>query len=244
MPSSDDLPTPEPAKMPRRWPRPHGTSVSSARTPRSSRVLDAARGRAAPAARRRSSAARRRSSRRAAVDRAAEAVEHAAEQLLGRRCSEKGLPVGSTAFPGPIAAQLAERHQQRAAVAEADDLGGDRARGCGRTRRADLADSRAQAGGLDHEADQVRDAARGGRARSRAAAAPRRRGRAAPSVMADGASASRTISAGAGELRVDAGVDLGLVGVDDAAAAVDAALGTTSTRARPPASAMPAIGRR
>ena len=24
MPSSDDLPTPEPAKMPRRWPRPHG----------------------------------------------------------------------------------------------------------------------------------------------------------------------------------------------------------------------------
>src|SRR4051812_20956880 len=33
MPSSDDLPTPEPAKMPRRWPRPQGTSVSSARTP-------------------------------------------------------------------------------------------------------------------------------------------------------------------------------------------------------------------
>ena len=33
MPSSDDLPTPEPAKMPRRWPRPHGSSASSARTP-------------------------------------------------------------------------------------------------------------------------------------------------------------------------------------------------------------------
>src|SRR3954471_5665717 len=33
MPSSEDLPTPEPAKMPRRWPRPHGTSASSARTP-------------------------------------------------------------------------------------------------------------------------------------------------------------------------------------------------------------------
>ena len=31
-----DLPTPEPAMMPRRWPRPHGTSVSSARTPRPS----------------------------------------------------------------------------------------------------------------------------------------------------------------------------------------------------------------
>src|SRR3954470_4663424 len=33
MPSSEDLPTPEPAKMPRRWPRPQGTRASSARTP-------------------------------------------------------------------------------------------------------------------------------------------------------------------------------------------------------------------
>ena len=33
MPSREDLPTPEPAKMPRRWPRPHGTRASSARTP-------------------------------------------------------------------------------------------------------------------------------------------------------------------------------------------------------------------
>src|SRR4051812_23427766 len=33
MPMSDDLPTPEPAKMPRRWPWPHGTSESRARTP-------------------------------------------------------------------------------------------------------------------------------------------------------------------------------------------------------------------
>src|SRR4051812_36517505 len=37
MPSSDDLPTPEPAKMPRRWPRPQGTSASSARTPSDTR---------------------------------------------------------------------------------------------------------------------------------------------------------------------------------------------------------------
>ena len=37
MPSSDDLPTPEPAKMPRRWPRPQGTSASRARTPRDTR---------------------------------------------------------------------------------------------------------------------------------------------------------------------------------------------------------------
>src|SRR3954451_3761969 len=33
IPKSEDLPTPEPAKMPRRWPRPQGTSASSARTP-------------------------------------------------------------------------------------------------------------------------------------------------------------------------------------------------------------------
>ena len=37
IPSSDDLPTPEPAKMPRRCPRPHGTSESRARTPRPTR---------------------------------------------------------------------------------------------------------------------------------------------------------------------------------------------------------------
>src|ERR671928_123657 len=29
MPSREDLPTPEPAKMPSRWPRPHGTSASN-----------------------------------------------------------------------------------------------------------------------------------------------------------------------------------------------------------------------
>ena len=37
MPSSVDLPTPEPAKMPSRWPRPHGITASSARTPSASR---------------------------------------------------------------------------------------------------------------------------------------------------------------------------------------------------------------
>ena len=41
MPSSEDLPTPEPAKMPRRWPRPQGTSASSARTPSDDALVDA-----------------------------------------------------------------------------------------------------------------------------------------------------------------------------------------------------------
>ena len=36
MDMSEDLPTPEPAKIPRRWPRPQGTSPSRTRTPSSS----------------------------------------------------------------------------------------------------------------------------------------------------------------------------------------------------------------
>ena len=58
MPSSVDLPTPEPAKIPRRWPRPQGTSPSSARTPRPTRSLDARPAAARSAARRWSSARR------------------------------------------------------------------------------------------------------------------------------------------------------------------------------------------
>src|SRR3954470_2878839 len=55
MPSSDDLPTPEPAKMPRRWPRPQGTMPSRTRTPRPTRSRMRGRSRAsggAPAAER------------------------------------------------------------------------------------------------------------------------------------------------------------------------------------------------
>ena len=39
MPSNDDLPTPEPAKMPMRWPRPQGTNASRDRTPKDTRSL-------------------------------------------------------------------------------------------------------------------------------------------------------------------------------------------------------------
>src|SRR4051812_50065876 len=37
IPINEDLPTPEPAKMPSRCPRPHGTKASSARTPSDTR---------------------------------------------------------------------------------------------------------------------------------------------------------------------------------------------------------------
>ena len=134
MPSSEDLPTPEPAKMPRRWPRPQGTSASSARTPEADAVGD-------PRARQR---VRRRAGRSARHEHARrrvgmpssglpEAVDHAAEQRRRRRATRNGLPVGWTRRAGADPVQLAERHQQRAPAAEADDLGGDRRRGRGRS---------------------------------------------------------------------------------------------------------------
>ena len=51
--------------------------------------------------------------------------------------------------------ELAERHQQRAAVAKADDLGGDRRAVATRADLADLADLGLQAGRFDDQADQV-----------------------------------------------------------------------------------------
>ena len=162
MPSSDDLPTPEPAKMPRRWPRPHGTSESSARTPSVTRSV--MRGRSSG---------------------------EGGEPTIGRCASASiegppsiGLPRPSSTRPsssepmatrdlaagrrddvaGPDAVHLAERHQQRAARAEADDLGADRrpAAGGGVAAGADLADLAhlgLQAGRLDDQPDQVHDAA-------------------------------------------------------------------------------------
>ena len=99
-----DLPTPEPAKMPMRWPRPQGTSVSRARTPRvsgwSTRVRDSAcgarwpgrrrttRGRAA--GRRRSAGRGRRAPGRAAPRRPAPAAAaggaHRARRRGRREC--------------------------------------------------------------------------------------------------------------------------------------------------------------
>ena len=69
----------------------------------------------------------------ALVDRAAEAVEHAAQQLVADGDAD-GLAGGGDDVAGADAVQLAERHEQRAALAEADDLGRDRRRGRGRWR--------------------------------------------------------------------------------------------------------------
>ena len=118
MPSSDDLPTPEPAKMPRRWPRPQGTSASSARTPSDDALADA-RALERIRRRRRRPGARGRRAALAAVDRAAEAVEHAARAARRRRRRETGWPVAVTTCAGADA-----RAARRAASAA-----------CGRARK-------------------------------------------------------------------------------------------------------------
>ena len=55
--------------------------------------------------------------------------------------------------------RVAERHQQRAAGAEADDLGGHRRAAAAGLDRAHLADGGLEARGLDDQPDQVDDAA-------------------------------------------------------------------------------------
>ena len=108
-------------------------------------------------------------------------------------------------------------------VAEADDLGRDRLPVAAARDDAHLADRRAQAGRLDHEADQVRDEP----AADAQVRAHERLGRVVEHALRHADERERVADdlGGARELRGGGAVDLGVVGVDDAAAAVDAALG-------------------
>src|SRR3954468_6355449 len=93
-----------------------------------------------------------------AVHRAAEAVEDAAEQLVADVDAHRvaGRRDGAA---GGDAAHVAERHEQRLAAAEADDLGGHVGAPPAGGDHADLADLGLEAGRLDGQADEVRDAA-------------------------------------------------------------------------------------
>ena len=93
-----------------------------------------------------------------AVQRAAEAVQRAAEQRVGDVDLQR-LAGGDHARARADARGLAQRHQQRAAGAEADDLGGHGRAAAAGLDRAHLADLGLEAGGLDDQADQVDDAA-------------------------------------------------------------------------------------
>jgi len=88
------------------------------------------------------------------VDRAAEPIQRAAEQPIGHLDGERA-PARGHARPGPDAGRVAQRHQQRPARAEADDLGGHGGAAAPGLDRAHLADLGLQPGGLDDQADQV-----------------------------------------------------------------------------------------
>ena len=153
MPSREDLPTPEPAKIPRRWPRPQGNETVEAPARRARRARGSAaatagraaarswsgRARARAGARPRGCRGRRRPGRGAGSRR----------RTHGRGC--RGEHARARADP----VQLAERHQQRAAVAEAHDLRGHGGAVLLRADEAHLAHLRLQAGRLDDQPDQV-----------------------------------------------------------------------------------------
>ena len=89
-----------------------------------------------------------------AVDRPAEPVQRAAEQVVGDVDAQR-MAGGGHPRARADARRLAQRHQQRAAVAEADDLGRDLAAAAAGVDRADLADLRLQPGRLDDQPDEV-----------------------------------------------------------------------------------------
>ena len=113
--------------MPTRWPLPTVSRPSIARTPDAERLGDAA---AVQRARRRAGdfGAARVDDRAEAVERAAQAVEHAAEQPVGEPDLQR-LAERDDLVAGRDPAQLAERHQQDLGVAEADRFGQHRLRG-------------------------------------------------------------------------------------------------------------------
>jgi hypothetical protein len=106
-----------------------------------------------------------------AVDRVAEAVEHAAEQA-GPHVHAEGAAERLYAAAGVQALHFAERHEQHAALVEAHHLGehGAVARVTGHA--AERAESGVEPGGLEHETDHAHDTAVGGEGRAHACTWP------------------------------------------------------------------------
>ena len=181
--SSVDLPTPEPAKMPMRWPRPHGIErVERAHAERQLRRRSCAGSAgAAPAwstddvrdvvqrrARRRSGGRGRRARGRAA-----------------RADRDRRRAVGAVgAVAGADAAQLAERHAHEPVVAHRDDLGDRPGRGRSSTATAlpigSCRPSTSRLSPTTRATRPVHAAAAPRRARRRASVERRRRSRRAP----------------------------------------------------------------
>ena len=120
MPSSVLLPTPLPPNRPMRWPRPHVSSASIARTPVPIGATIGSRASGFSGARLQRVVGDR-LERAEAVERAAEAVDDASEQAVadghGRRAA-----AGDDHVARADAGGRPERHGQQEAVAEPDDL--------------------------------------------------------------------------------------------------------------------------
>ena len=190
--------------MPRRWPRPQGTSVSRARTPSGSGRSTAGAQQGLRGGRRRRVTVSRPARQRAAVDRAAEPVEDPAAQRRRRPGCVSGPPVRPHRAPVRRPGSVAERQA------------GERARRRARRPRADLAASGRRSTTASPTAAsrpatsrwQADDAGRPGRRGAggrppgrRPASAARRSGR---DVTGRPSRPRRTRSSGGAELGVDA----------------------------------------
>ena len=229
IPSSEDLPTPEPAKIPRRCPRPQGTRPSSARTPEADALADA---------RPRERAGRRERSSSAPAPRGVGRPSSGMPRPSTIRPSRpsptamrNGAPVASTRVPGPMPCSspsgISSVRPSRKPTTSAGH-GGAVAVGAD---EADLADLGLQAGGLDDQADQVADeaVAAGEIGLARSPRGPRQqRARAGASLTwrarRPASSAQRDL-AGALQLRLHARVDLALGGAHDRASRPHALVG-------------------
>ena len=211
--------------MPSRWPRAAGHErVERAHAERDALVDARARraGRAATPGRR-ASRDRRVADRAEPVDRAARARRACGpSSVVGDLDAERAAArrdARARADPG----RVAERHQQRPAGAEADDLGGDRGAPAPGLDRADLADLGLETGRLDDQADQVAHAA----VAAVQVGVAQRVDRGLHRGGEHQAAAERGLDdlAGALELGVHARVDVAVRRAHDRAAARDAALG-------------------
>ena len=173
MPSSDDLPTPEPAKMPRRWPRPHGHERVERAHAERQRSLDPRALQRVGRRGDRSSAARRASSGAGmpSIGRPSPSITRPSSSSPTRHAERR--PVAMTACPGRCPcispSGISSVRPSRKPTTSAGT-------GCAAAAAVDvahLADLGLQPGRLDHQPDQVGHAAG---ARAQVAAAQQRGG--------------------------------------------------------------------
>src|ERR1700733_10526617 len=227
MPSSEDLPTPEPAKMPRRWPLPHGTRGSRARTPRPTR--SEIRGRV------RASGGVAVAARDCAWSRSPYSSSGVPSPSMTRPSKPspiatlKGLPVGCTEVPAPMPLSspsgISRVRPPRKPTTSVGTRGRSRP---SPTRQISPISTWRPVASMIRPRTRPRRRAKSSSCMTRATRP--RAGRAKVSDLILGASAARAQLgdddlAGAGQLRLERRVDLALVGARQHPAATDAPVG-------------------